>query len=112
MPRIIAMEPGPLVLERGLRLLPNEIPPGLSPPDLLLVSASTEWEPPLVFLAFIRGCLSRDGRVWVVGERFPKALAELGLAPGSLIELISVADLATRLSEAFSSPPAHTQQEQ
>ncbi len=108
-PRLIAMEPGPLVLEQGLRLLPNEIPPGLSAPELLLVSASPDLKPSLMFLAFIRKCLALGGRVWIVGDRFPEALADLGLEPGSVIELVPVEGLKDRLAAAFprenSAPP-------
>ncbi len=83
-PSIVALEPGPIELEGGLRLLPNQIPPKLDPPDLLVIGEHGASEPSDIFLAFLRRCLALGTRIWVVGP-FPEAFLELELAPGEEI---------------------------
>jgi len=96
-PTVIATEPGPIDLRQGLRILPNEISPDLTLPDLLLIpgSAHLVWDD--LLLAFSRRCLLAGRAIWVVGDHFPEALAELPLDPGQQIPLVCLARLADAL---------------
>ena len=98
-PTIIAMEPGPLDLAHGLRLLPNEIVPKLSPPDILLISSRGALDD--LFFAFMRRCLREHIKVWVVGPDFPPSLCAFPLDPGFVIERIDQKDLFLRLQQEF-----------
>jgi len=103
MPRIIALEPGPLVLESGLRLLPNEVVPHLNRTDeglprLLLISGLGRLRITLPFLAYLRLCLAQGVAVWVVGDRLPDGLTDLPLEPGQSIARVALAELDRRHS--------------
>lgn len=95
-PSILALEPGPIDLAGGLRLLPNEVPPRAEAPDLLVIANRGTLEPNDLFLAFLRRCLAMGTRIWVVGP-FPEAFLELELAPGEEMLRISPDGLAEAL---------------
>lgn len=96
-PKIIAMEPGPIDLIHGMRVLANEIPPRLTVPDLLIISSMGDLRISDPFLAFVRRCLQEKVTIWVVGDHFPEVLAELPLTPGQRIERIGLEDMGPRL---------------
>ncbi len=102
----MTLEPGPLILRQGLKLLPNEVLPRTTPPDLLAVSVLGELEVTNSLLALIRRCLMEGRQVWIVGPRFPEPLAEMRLEPGQIIERVDLAQLEARLSNAFEAPGA------
>lgn len=95
-PIIVAMEPGPLDLIAGLRLLPNEVVPKLSLPHLLLISNLGQLQFKDSFLAFVRRCLSEGIPVWVVGA-FSVELLEVGLEPGWQIQRVPLNKLGEEL---------------
>ncbi len=103
-PVIVAMEPGPLILKDGLKLLPNEIPPRLTVPNILIISTLGALNPDLQFIAFVRRVLSNGGSVWVVGDSFPEDLASMPLSPGQEIRLLQLHELDEQLSRK--TPPS------
>ena len=103
-PAILAMEPGPLVLKQGLKLLPNQVPPRLSLPRLLLISNLGDLAVPVQLLAFVRRCLVEGTAVWVIGRDFPAGLGELPLDSGQTIQLVSPDVLFDKLTAFFSTP--------
>ena len=106
-PTIIAMEPGPLEMQRGLRMLPNEIPPRLSTPRILVINHQAGLEFPMPFLAFLRRCLSEGTTLVICGNTFPEALAGASLLePGQTIRLVAPADLAEVLAQLMPEEPA------
>lgn len=96
-PTLAAHEPGPLELQEGLRLLPNEVSPRFGVPQLLLLSQAAAAQADVSLLALIRRVLLQGGQVWVVGNRLPDTLVDLPLEPGQEIQRIDVATLAAAL---------------
>lgn len=107
-PQIIAMAPGPLLLQRNLRLLPNQVPPkNLSVPSVLIINHSQETELSLAFLAFVRRCLDEGSQVLVCGKSFPEPLLDGSLLkPGQVIQLVGPDQLAGKLDLLFPIPTA------
>ncbi len=95
-PTLISIEPGPLDLKGGLRLLANEIPPKLTIPDLLIISNRGDLTVTDLFLVFLRRCLAAGTEIWVVGD-FPEELIDFPLAPGHNMMRLSYAELSLRL---------------
>ncbi len=97
LPRVIALEPGPLDLARGLRILPNEVVPRLSLPQLLVLPGQADLTLGFTILAVVRACLLAGGQVWVVGDALPHDLTELDLEPGMHIARLEQQDLQQHL---------------
>jgi hypothetical protein len=100
-PSIIALEPGPMDLARGLRLLPNQVSPRLTAPELLVISTTGPLPPDDGLLALVRRCLIEGRTVWVVGTTVPEMLLQLTLEPGQSISLIPVSALEDALRDTY-----------
>ncbi|MDJ0840733.1 MAG: hypothetical protein QNK37_29750 [Acidobacteriota bacterium] len=96
-PRVIALEPGPLEMANGLRLLANEISPRLTVPRLLLISTTGKLTLPNTFLAFLRRCLGEGADIWWVGDRTPPEILDFPLDPGRRMEIVHPDQLVNRL---------------
>ena len=96
-PSILATEPGPIDLARGLRLLANEVTPKATIPQLLLIANSGNLNVSLPFLAYIRRCLLEGATIWIIGNRFPPEFLDFQLDPGQRIERISANQFKDRL---------------
>lgn len=83
--RLIALEPGPIVLTDGMRVLPQEVYPPFTFPDLLIVCPGGEgtWIPPM--LSFLRACLDRQVTILIVADHFPVELMDFPLQPAQRI---------------------------
>jgi len=103
-PVIAAMEPGPLILKGGLKIIPNQIPPRLTIPDLLIVSTMGDLDMKIQFIAFLRRVLLNGGAVWVVGSQFPESLMTMPLSAGQEIALVSPQELEQRLARIKPEP--------
>jgi len=95
-PTILAIEPGPLDLQGGLRLLANEIPPKLTVPELLIISNMGDLAITDLFLVFLRRCLAAGTQIWIVGD-FPEELIDFPLEPGHSLRRVSIAQLGQLL---------------
>lgn len=98
MPLIQTAQPGPIDLKQGLRVLPNEIAPKLTVPQLLIVAHEQEQPMNDLMMAHIRHCLLKGVPIWVVGP-FPDAFLELPLNPGQRIERVAVEALSAKIRD-------------
>lgn len=96
MPLIQTAQPGPIDLKQGLRVLPNEIAPRLTLPQLMIVAHERQQPMDYLMIAHVRHCLLNQVPIWVVGP-FPDAFLDLPLNPGQRIERVSVEELRGKL---------------
>ena len=103
-PQIMALEPGPLQLDNGLRLLPNQVSPRLTRPQVMLISTYAPPKLDDLFVAFLRRCLQDGTHIWLVGPNIPEALLNFPLEPGQVIRRVPTAQLPQALRELATTP--------
>jgi len=103
-PRLIAQNPGPLVMDSGLKLLANAVLPSATVPDVLLISTYGELTYNQQLLAFVRRCLIAGSRVIVVGDQFPEAMLAWQIPDGTQLQRCDLAELSTQLKAPVTHP--------
>jgi len=98
---VIALEPGPLVLSDGLRLLPEQVFPRFEVPDILILCQPDEAPLDRPFLSFLRACLHQNTQVIVVANQFPQELVEFPLESSQRLIRCNSEDFNRCLQEAL-----------